>query len=202
MSSAQKIRTGAWAAIAALLLLLAALFSYQLFVKGTDNQFMSGTKMGDPFNLIDHNGNPITDAALNGNPSAVFFGFTHCPEVCPTTLYELATWLDELGEDANNIRSFFITIDPERDTPIVMKSYVENFTDRITGITGEPSDVLKLAKSWHIYWKKIPLDDEDYTMDHSASILLIDSDGQFKGTIAFGENPDVAVEKLRNLARS
>lgn len=202
MSSAQKIRTGAWVAIAALLLLLAALFSYQLFVKGTDNQFMSGTKMGDPFNLIDHNGKPITDAELNGNPSAVFFGFAHCPEVCPTTLYELATWLDELGEDATNIRSFFITIDPERDTPIVMKSYVENFTDRITGITGEPSDVLKLAKSWHIYWKKIPLDDGDYTMDHSASILLIDSDGQFKGTIAFGESSDVAVEKLRNLARS
>ncbi|MEO9458738.1 MAG: SCO family protein [Lentilitoribacter sp.] len=200
MSAARTIKTGAWVAIAALLLLMATLLSYQYFVKGTDNQYMSGMKIGDPFRLIDHNGDVITDAAMSGKPTAVFFGFTHCPEVCPTTLYELAGWLDILGDEGKDINSYFITIDPERDTPQIMKSYVENFTDRIVGITGSPKDVLKLAKSWHVYWKKIPLDDDDYTMDHSASIFLIDAKGHFKGTISFGENPDIALQKLKNLA--
>lgn len=202
MNGARAIKTGAWAAIVALLLFTGGLLSYQDFIKGTDSQFMSGMKIGQPFNLIDHNGKPITEAAFRGRPSAVFFGFTHCPEVCPTTLYELSNWFDELGKDADVINSFFITVDPERDTPLVMKSYVENFTDRITGITGNPTDVLTLAKSWHVYWKKIPLDGNDYTMDHSASILLVDANGDFKGTISFGESSDIALQKLRNLAKS
>lgn len=202
MSAARTIKTGAWVAIAALLLFVATVLSYQYFIKGTDNQYMSGMKIGDPFRLIDHNGDLITDAAMSGKPTAVFFGFTHCPEVCPTTLYELASWLDALGDDGKDINSYFITIDPERDTPQVMKSYVENFTDRIVGITGSPKDVLKLAKSWHVYWKKIPLDDDDYTMDHSASIFLVDAKGHFKGTISFGENPEIALQKLKNLASS
>jgi protein SCO1/2 len=202
MSAARTIKTGAWVAIAALLLFVATVLSYQYFIKDADNQYMSGMEIGDPFRLINHNGDVITDAAMSGKPTAVFFGFTHCPEVCPTTLYELASWLDALGDDGKDINSYFITIDPERDTPQVMKSYVENFTDRIVGITGSPKDVLKLAKSWHVYWKKIPLDDDDYTMDHSASIFLVDAKGHFKGTISFGENPEIALQKLKNLASS
>lgn len=201
MSAARTIKTGAWVAIAALLLLMATLLSYQYFIKGTDSQYMSGMKIGEPFKLIDHNGDTITEEAFSGKPTAVFFGFTHCPEVCPTTLYELAGWLDILGDEGKDINSYFITIDPERDTPQIMKSYVENFTDRIVGITGSPKDVLKLAKSWHVYWKKIPLDDDDYTMDHSASIFLVDAKGHFKGTISFGESSDTAIQKLENLAK-
>jgi protein SCO1/2 len=154
MSALGSIKIGAWVAFATLLLFMVALLSYQYFIKGTDNQYMSGMKIGEPFKLIDHNGDTITEEAFSGKPTAVFFGFTHCPEVCPTTLYELAGWLEALGANGKEINSYFITIDPERDTPQVMKSYVQNFTDRIVGITGSPKDVLKLAKSWHVYWKK------------------------------------------------
>ncbi|MEP2978362.1 MAG: SCO family protein [Lentilitoribacter sp.] len=202
MSALGSIKIGAWVAFATLLLFMVALLSYQYFIKGTDSQYMSGMKIGEPFKLIDHNGDTITDEAFSGKPTAVFFGFTHCPEVCPTTLYELAGWLEDLGENGKEINSYFITIDPERDTPQVMKSYVQNFTDRIVGITGKPSDVAKLARSWHVYWKKIPLDDDDYTMDHSASIFLVDTKGHFKGTISFGESSDTAIQKLENLASS
>nr|WP_244627896.1 SCO family protein [Lentilitoribacter sp. Alg239-R112] len=163
---------------------------------------MANTKIGKPFDLIDHNGNAITEAVLSGKPSAVFFGFTHCPEVCPTTLYELSGWLDALGEDGKDINSFFITVDPERDSPEVMKSYVENFTDRIIGITGNPDEIFKLAKSWHVYWKRVPLDDGDYTLDHTASIFLVDAKGNFKSTIAFRENGETAMQKLRNLVKN
>ncbi|MEW7007436.1 SCO family protein [Lentilitoribacter sp. EG35] len=202
MSASSSVRKGAWAAIVALLLIVAVSLTYQFVLKGTNNGFMSNTKIGKPFDLIDHNGNAITEAVLSGKPSAVFFGFTHCPEVCPTTLYELSGWLDALGEDGKDINSFFITVDPERDSPEVMKSYVENFTDRIIGITGNPDEIFKLAKSWHVYWKKVPLDDGDYTLDHTASIFLVDAKGNFKSTIAFRENGETAMQKLRNLVKN
>jgi protein SCO1/2 len=158
--------------------------------------------MGSPFTLVDHKGKPITEAALAGSPAAVFFGFTHCPEVCPTTLYELSGWLESLGSDGENINAFFFTVDPSRDTPDVMNSYVENFSDRIVGITGDPKKMSELAKSWHVYWNKVPLDDGGYTMDHTASVFLIDSKGGFRGTIAFRESTDTALEKLRRLAKN
>jgi protein SCO1/2 len=202
MSASSSVRKGAWAAIVALLLIVAVSLTYQFVLKGTNNGFMANTKIGKPFDLIDHNGNAITEAVLSGKPSAVFFGFTHCPEVCPTTLYELSGWLDALGEDGKDINSFFITVDPERDSPEVMKSYVENFTDRIIGITGNPDEIFKLAKSWHVYWKKVPLDDGDYTLDHTASIFLVDAKGNFKSTIAFRENGETAMQKLRNLVKN
>jgi protein SCO1/2 len=160
----------------------------------------SGEAYGAPFALVDENGAPITEAAFRGHPSAVFFGFTHCPEVCPTTLYEMNGWLDKLGEDGKNIRAFFVSIDPERDTPEVMKSYVTNVSSRITGITGEPDKVYAMAKSFGIYWKKVPLEGDDYTMDHTATVLLLDGTGDFAGTIAYEENRDTAVQKLKNLA--
>ena len=137
--------------------------------------------------------------AFEGSPAAVFFGFTHCPEVCPTTLYEMTSWLDALGQEGEPIKAFFITVDPERDTPEVMKSYVSNFTDRLVGITGKPDDIADLAKSWHVYSRKIPLESGGYTMDHTASVFLVDAQGNFKSTIAFRENTDTAVAKLKKL---
>lgn len=197
-SSMKRIR----AATVVLILIIAGFLTYQFSFNKIDQPLMANLKIGKPFNLIDHNSNKITEAALTGKPSAVFFGFTHCPEVCPTTLYELSGWLEELGEEGQNINAFFFSVDPERDRPEVMKSYVENFTDRIVGVTGDPSEMAKLAKAWHVYWSKVPLDDSDYTMDHTASIFLVDAEGNFKGTIAFRENSETAVQKLRNLAKS
>ena len=160
-----------------------------------------GEPFGAPFTLTDQNGQPITEAAFRGQPSAVFFGFTHCPEVCPTTLYELAGWLNTLGDEGQNIRAYFVTVDPERDTPEIMKTYITNFSDRIVGITGEPEKVHAMAKSFGIYWKKVETGDGDYTMDHTASVLLLDSGGDFAGTIAYDESADTAVKKLQNLAK-
>ncbi len=159
-----------------------------------------GEPFGEPFTLTDQSGRPITEEALRGHPSAVFFGFTHCPEVCPTTLYEMAGWLNTLGDEGKDIRAYFVTIDPERDTPEIINTYISNFSDRITGITGEPDKVLAMAKSFGIYSKKVPTEDGDYTMDHTASVLLLNGRGDFAGTIAYGESADTAVAKLKRLA--
>jgi len=155
---------------------------------------------GGNFELVDQKNAPITEAAFRGQPTALFFGFTHCPEVCPTTLFELDGWLKQLGPDGADIKAFFVSVDPERDTPEVMDLYVANVSDRITGITGAPDKVAAMAKQFAIYAKKVPLEGGDYTMDHTASILLLGRQGQFFGTIAYGENPDTAVAKLRRLA--
>ena len=144
----------------------------------------------------DQNDAPITEAAFKGHPTALFFGFTHCPEVCPTTLFEMAGWLKTLGDEGKDLRVFFISVDPERDTPDVMKGYTSAFTDRITGITGNPQEVEKLLKGWKIYAKKVPTENGDYTMDHTASVMLLDRDGRLKSTIDYKESPDVALKKL------
>jgi len=159
-----------------------------------------GEAYGAPFQLVDQKGAPITEAAFRGQPSAVFFGFTHCPEVCPTTLFELDGWLKKLGDDGKDLRAYFVTVDPERDTAEVMESYVGNVSDRITGITGDPAKVHAMVKDFGIYARKVELEDGDYTMDHGASVILLDSNGAFAGTIAYGENPDTALAKLKRLA--
>jgi protein SCO1/2 len=189
-------------AAAALLAMVVGLFFYQAVNQGAGGSLVSSKPIGAPFELIDHTGAPITETAFKGKPIAVFFGFTHCPEVCPTTLYEMAGWLEALGDDGRNIGAYFVSVDPERDTPEVMESYVTNFTDRITGITGDPDEIAKLAKAWYVYWRKVPLDDGDYTMDHTASVFLVDRDGNLKSTIAFGEDGETAIAKLRNLVTS
>jgi protein SCO1/2 len=160
----------------------------------------AGQAYGAPFTLVDQKGDEITEAAFRGSPSAIFFGFTHCPEVCPTTLFELDGWLKQLGDEGKEINAFFVTVDPERDTPEVMGSYVTNVSDRITGVSGEPEKVLAMVKSFGIYWKKVDLENGDYTMDHTASVMLLDRAGDFAGTIAYGENPETAIAKLKRLA--
>ncbi|WP_159592023.1 SCO family protein [Chelativorans xinjiangense] len=156
---------------------------------------------GAPFELVDQNGEPITEAAFEGNPTAIFFGFTHCPDVCPTTLFEMDGWLEQLGEDGEELGAYFVTVDPERDTPEIMKNYLENFSSRITGITGEPGKVMEMVKSFRIYAKKVELEDGDYTMDHTASVMLLGRDGDFFGTISYQENPETAIAKLRRLVK-
>lgn len=160
----------------------------------------SGQPFGAPFALTDGKGQPVTDAAFRGHPSAVFFGFTHCPEVCPTTLAEMDGWLKKLGNEGGNIRAYFVTVDPERDTPEVLGTYVGNVSDRITAISGEPAKVMQMVKDFKIFARKVPTENGDYTMDHTASVLLLDSTGDFFGTIAYEENTDTAIAKLKRLA--
>ncbi|MEI4484394.1 MULTISPECIES: SCO family protein [unclassified Phyllobacterium] len=191
------VRYGLWAAIAAL-----TIFLVLTYVSGRQASTQKSVELGTPFNLIDQNGAPITEAAFKGHPTALFFGFTHCPEVCPTTLFEMAGLLNTLGDEGKDLRVFFISVDPERDTPEVMKGYTAAFTDRITGITGKPEEIEKLVKSWRIYAKKVPTEDGDYTMDHTASIMLLDRDARLKSTIDYKEDADVALKKLKLLIAS
>ena len=149
---------------------------------------------------MDQKGGAITEKAFRSQPSAVFFGFTHCPEVCPTTLLELDGWLKKLGPEGKDIKAYFVTVDPERDTPKVLNDYVTAVSDRITGVTGKPQDVAAMIKAFGIYAKKVPVDGGDYTMDHTASVLLLSRGGQFAGTIAYGENAETALAKLKRLA--
>ncbi len=157
---------------------------------------------GEPFTLVDGDNQTVTEQALRGHPSVLFFGFTHCPEVCPTTLYEMDGWLGQLADEGRTIKAYFVSIDPERDTPEIMKTYVGNVSDKITGLTGNPERVAAMAKSFGIFVRKVPLENDDYTMDHTASVILLDSSGDFFGTIAYGESSSTAIAKLKRLAGS
>lgn len=166
---------------------------------------LAGKPYGVPFELVDQSGSPITEEALRGRPSALFFGFTHCPEICPTTLFELDGWLRQVDPDGDKIGAYFVTVDPERDTPELLNSYISGVSDRIVGITGPADKVEDAVKGFNIYAKKVPVDSADpegeYTMDHTASVFLLDAEGRFKSTIAWGENPEIAVTKLENLLK-
>lgn len=154
------------------------------------------TELGAPFELTDHNGDPITEAAFEGRPSLLFFGFTHCPEVCPTTVYDMETWLADLGAGTDDVGAFFVTVDPERDTPAFLKDYLEPQSDRILGITGEPDAVWDMARSWRIYWQKRPLGEGDYTLDHYASVFVLNEAGDVVDIIGYGEDPESAKAKI------
>ncbi|MFA6153266.1 SCO family protein [Mesorhizobium sp.] len=155
--------------------------------------------IGGPFTLTTQTGAKLSDADLRGKPFAVFFGFTRCPEVCPTTLWETTEALKSLGPDADKLRVLFISVDPTRDTPEFMARYLQSFDSRITGLTGTEADVAAVGKEYRIYYKKVPTEDGDYTMDHTATIFLMGAEGQFKGTISYGEDMAIRLRKLRNL---
>ncbi len=149
--------------------------------------------IGGPFALQSTDGGVVTDADMKGKPYLVFFGYTHCPDICPTTLAALTDVLKKLGDKP--IRLLFITIDPERDTPAVLKDYLASFDPRITGLTGAPAAVDAAEKSFRVYAKKVPLANGDYTMDHSAIVYLMDADGSFIAAIdATRKADDVAKE--------
>ena len=198
----RALRYGLWALLAALSIAIAGVLYDRESSTNVSDAPAQNSPIGAPFQLIDHNGAPITELAMDGHPAAVFFGFTHCPEICPTTLYNLANWLGRLGNDGRNLKVFFISVDPHRDTPQIMKEYVGKFSDRITGITGDPAEIAKLTKAWHIYTKLAPLEDGEYTMDHTASIFLVRKDGSLQGTIGYQDKPDIALQKLRILLSS
>ena len=170
---------------------------------------------GGPFRLIDTAGEVVTADDLRGKPSAFFFGFTHCPEVCPTSLYDAAGWLDELGEDADKLQIVFVTVDPERDTPEVLQQYVKAFDERIMGLTAEtPEEIAAVAERYKIRFEKVPLKNGDYTMNHTADMLLFDSKGDFAGFIPYlpmnmRQNEKIAaaergriIDKLKDLVAS
>lgn len=158
-----------------------------------------GMEPGGPFRLTDQTGATLTDADLKGRPFAVFFGFTHCPEICPTTLWEMSQALAALGPDGDRLRVLFVTVDPERDRPEMLREYLQSFDPRITGLTGTPEEVAAVAKSYRVYWRKVPTSDGDYTMDHSAMVYLMDAEGRFHDIIAYGTPEPERLAALRRL---
>jgi len=153
--------------------------------------------IGGPFKLTDQDGNQVTDKDMKGRPFLVFFGFTHCPDVCPTTLFEVSEILRALGPDADRTRALFVTVDPERDTPAVMKDYLSSFDRHLSGLTGDAAAVAAVAKAYRVYFKKVPLDQGGYTMDHTAIVYLMDKDGRFVAPFNLKRKPEVAAAELR-----
>lgn len=197
----KTVRIVLWLTVA----VLACVVGWLTLEMSKNRNEMVEAPFGAPFELTDFNGNVITEQAFRGKPSALFFGFTYCPDVCPTTMFELDGWLKTVDPDGTKLQAYLVTVDPERDTADVLKQYISNVTDRVTGITGEPTKVMEMIKGFRVYAKKVPLDetkpDGDYTMDHSASVMLLDSEGRFAGTIAYEENRDVALQKLESLSK-
>ncbi|MEO9529437.1 SCO family protein [Roseibium sp.] len=200
MSGLKLFRYGAWAAVAAL-----AVVSGWLVYQQTAGNQNSGAlieplaSIGGPFELVSGSGETVTEKTFAGKPTVMFFGFTFCPDVCPTTLSELQGWMAELGPDAGKLNYAFVTVDPERDTPDVMRDYVWAFDKRIEPLTGSREQVDAMLKAYRVYAKRVPLDDGDYTMDHSAAVYLMNADNKFVGTIAYGEAEETALQKLRRL---
>ena len=155
--------------------------------------------IGGPFQLVDHNGKPFGDADLKGKWHLVFFGYTHCPDTCPTTLNELSLALDRLGKAKGAVGIVLISVDPERDTPEVLKSYIASFDAPITALTGTPDAVAQAARAYRVYYAKHPRADGGYDMDHSAVIYVMDPEGRFTATFTPDTPADAIAERMRKL---
>ena len=155
--------------------------------------------IGGPFRLVDQNGKTVTDADLKGKWSLIYFGYTHCPDACPTALNDIAVALDELGPKRAAVRPVFITVDPERDTPEVLKSYVTAFDAPILALSGTPEKIAQAAKGYRVYYAKHPEAGGDYSMDHSSVIYVMDPEGRFTASFTQENSPEEIAERLKKL---
>jgi protein SCO1 len=153
--------------------------------------------IGGPFQLTDQDGQTVTDKALQGRPTLIFFGYTHCPDVCPTSLFEISEVLRAMGKDADGVNAFFISVDPERDTEATMKDYLSSFDPHLRGLTGNPEAVSKVLTEYRVYAKKVPMQDGDYTMDHTALVYLMDRNGKFVAPFNLKRTPEQAAADLK-----
>ncbi|MEO1265459.1 MAG: SCO family protein [Pseudomonadota bacterium] len=190
--------------LASIVLLIAAGVAgliYNGVIKFDESMFSQASiksSVGGPFELTDQNGQTFSSQQLDGKPFLVFFGFTHCPDVCPTTLNEVANHLDDEKVKASGLRAVFISVDPERDKPEQMKDYVASFNPEIVALTGTEEQIADVAKKYRAYYAKVPQDD-DYTMDHSALVYLMDANGQYAGSFNFQEDEKSRTAKLHRL---
>lgn len=181
-------------AVGALLLVIAATALMPTRQGSTGN---GTTSVGGPFRLVDQTGATVTEADLKGKLTLIFFGFTHCPDVCPTSLFEMSEILTALGPDASKVQTLFVTVDPERDTPEVMKAYLSSFNPQLRGLSGTPEQIDAIKRAYRVYSKKVPLDGGDYTMDHTAVIYLMDKSGTFLAPFNAKRPPAEAAADLR-----
>jgi protein SCO1 len=153
--------------------------------------------IGGAFQLTDQNGSTVTEQDLKGKPFLVFFGFTHCPDVCPTTLFDVSEVLRRLGPDADRVGALFISVDPARDTPGKLKDYLSSFDPHLKGLTGDEAAITAVAKAYRVYYKKVPLDGGEYTMDHTALVYLMDKEGHFVRPFNVKQRAEEAAADLR-----
>jgi protein SCO1 len=153
--------------------------------------------IGGPFQLSDQSGAAVTEKSLQGKPTLIFFGFTHCPDVCPTALFEISEILRAMSKDADGVNAYFISVDPERDNKEAMKDYLSSFDPHLKGLTGDPEAIAKVLSAYRVYAKKVPLKDGDYTMDHTALTYLMDRDGHFVAPFNLNRTPDEAAADLK-----
>jgi protein SCO1/2 len=158
---------------------------------------MPSAAIGGPFQLVDQDGKAVTEEDFKGKPFLVFFGFTHCPDICPTALFDMSEVLRKLGPDADRTRALFITVDPERDTPAVLKDYLSSFEPQIRGLTGDVAAIAAVEKTYRVYARKVPLEAGGYTMDHSAVVYLMSKDGKFVAPFNLKRRPEDAATELR-----
>jgi protein SCO1 len=178
---------------------LASVLAIVLFVvgRGPAPLVATASAVGGPFQLLDQNGKTISNEDLKGHPFLMFFGFTHCPDVCPTTLFEVSEVLKQLGPDGGGARALFVTVDPERDTPAVMRDYLSSFDPNLVGVTGSADAIAKTLKAYRVYSKKVPTEGGEYTMDHTALVYLMDKQGRFVAPFNLKRRPEEAATDLR-----
>lgn len=201
MTRLQIFRLITWGAVAVVGSLLVVFGDISPSQKSADIRTMetSTPVIGKPFELTSHSGTVVNNAMLAGKPYLAFFGFTHCPDICPTTLFELTDLMKELGPTADRFNVAFISVDPDRDTQELLKLYMTSFDRRILALRGTPEQTETAVKAFAAYAKKVPTDGGDYTMDHTAGVYLMNADGSFKGTLDMHEPREIRLQKIRNL---
>lgn len=193
----RRLRQILWGAVFAALLSTLAIVLYQR-AEPLLSELPLAAPIGGPFDLVTQDGGRLGSETLKGTPFAVFFGFTYCPDVCPTTMLGLSNLLKTLGADADRMRYFFISVDTERDTPEHLKLYLSNFDPRIKGLTGSPEEIAAVAKSYRAYYEKVPTKD-GFTYNHTATIYLMDRKGRLASTISYQESDDIQAAKLKRV---
>lgn len=190
----KTLRLAIWGVVA----VFAALLAFLLW-QAQSGQRIGVLDIGAPFALASSKGGVVTSESLKGKPYAMFFGFTHCPVICPTSLADMNAALTELGDEGKDLRIFFVTVDPERDTVDFLSTYVGNFDPRIEGLIPKLEELPALAKAFRVFYEKVPTSDGSYTMNHTATTFLFDRAGTFAGTIAYEEDPKLRLAKLRRI---
>ena len=155
----------------------------------------------DKVHLIDHNGQAFKKTTLKNKPSLLFFGFTNCPEICPTTLADLSEITKEVTSSVNAINIIFVTLDPIRDNKKHLKDYVQYFGSNVIGVTGDKVEIKKFAENWGVFYETVNTSNNNYTLNHTATVFMIDELGNFRGTISWGENETSVMQKINNLSK-
>ena len=206
--SREKVRTSRWSPRSAFLVFLAAiclaglaaLLMYRPQGERTADVLSSPVAgFGGAFSLRDQFDRPFTEQQLLGKPTLLFFGYTYCPDICPTTLIDAKDWFDKLGPDAGRLRLVFVTVDPARDTPEKLASYLSDFDPRFIGLTGSQAEVDRIVKAYRVVARKVQGTNGDYTMDHTAGVYLLNSKSQLVGVLGYQEAVDKVMPKLRKL---